>query len=104
MHEKSHYLRMLPQLIKSFLYRFKEHVTENEFQRHVSIDAINSHHHEISQQHSHSHQDNYYEHFVGYDVLKSAALAHLLKGISILDWSKEYVYLMVSRIFKPPKK
>ena len=66
--------------------------------------AIHSHHHEVSQQHSHSHQDNYYEHFVGYDVLKSTALAHLLKGISILDWSKEYVYLMVSRIFKPPKK
>ena len=54
---------------------FKEHVTENEFQRHVSIDAINSHHHEISQQHSHSHQDNYYEHFVGYDVLKAADLS-----------------------------
>ena len=59
---------------------FNEHVTVNEFQRHVSIDAIHSHHHEISQQHSHSHQDNYYEHFVGYDALKSTALAHLLKG------------------------
>jgi hypothetical protein len=73
---------------------FNEHVTENEFQRHVSIDAIHSHHHEV----------NYYEHFVGYDVLKSIALAHLLKGISILDWCKEYVFLMISRIFKPPKK
>ena len=83
---------------------FNEHVTETESQRHISIDAIHSHHHEVSQQHSHSHQDNYYEHFVGYDVLKSIALAHLLKGISILDWCKEYVFLMISRIFKPPKK
>lgn len=83
---------------------FNEHVTETEFQRHVLIDAIHSHHHEVSQQHSHSHQDNYYEHFVGYDVLKSIALAHFLTKRPILDWSKEYVFLMMSRIFKPPKK
>ena len=82
---------------------FNEHVTENEFQRHISIDAIHSHNQEVSQQHSHGHQDNYYEHFVGYDVLKSIALAHLIKRISVLDWSKEYVYLMVSRILNRPK-
>lgn len=83
---------------------FNEHVTESEFQRPVSINAIHAHPHEINQQHSHSYQDSYYEHFVGYDVLKSIALAHYLKRLSILDWSKEYVFLMVIRIFKPPKK
>lgn len=82
---------------------FNEHVTETEFQRHVLIDAIHSHHHEVSQQHSHSHQDNYYEHFVDHDSLKVIVLAHFLKKMPILDWSKEYVFLMVSRIFKPPK-
>ena len=82
---------------------FNEHVTDNEFQRHVSIDAIHSHHHEISQQHSHSHQDNYYEHFVGYEAIKAIAVILLLLSIRIFDRTKNYIFLMASRIFKPPK-
>ena len=82
---------------------FNEHVTENEFQRHVSIDAIHSHHHEVSQQHSHGHQDNYYEHFVGYDVGQNISFIVLIFNSQIIDRIKHYTLLVMSRIFKPPK-
>lgn len=82
---------------------FNEHVTETSFQEHVYVDAIHSHHHEVNQQHSHSHQDNLYEHFVGYEAIKAIAVILLLLSIQIFDRTKNYIFLMISRIFKPPK-
>ncbi|WP_423180100.1 hypothetical protein [Stenotrophomonas maltophilia] len=82
---------------------FNEHVTEISLQEHDYVDAIHSHHHEVNQQYSHSHQDNLYEHFVGYEAIKAIAVILLLLSIRIFDRTKNYIFLMASRIFKPPK-
>ncbi len=46
---------------------------------------------------------NFHEHFGEYQSGQSMTLLFTLAFILILDRVKNYLYLMISRIFKPPK-
>lgn len=75
------------------------HVTEiSSFQN-----APYAHPHEVNQPHIHSHQDTYHEHFVGYDVSQNISFTVLIFNSEIIDRIKHYTFLVMSRIFKPPK-
>lgn len=82
---------------------FNEHASAvNQTEQHIVIDAAHTHHHEVSQ--SHTHQENLYEHVVGYVSLKYQALAFFSLFRFFLNRINLYALLMASRIFKPPKK
>ncbi len=83
---------------------FNEHATETGFQVHDYVDVIHTHHHEVSQQHAHSHQDTYYEHFSNFASIKEIALILLLLSVQIFDHTQRYALLLASRIFRPPKE
>jgi hypothetical protein len=82
---------------------FNEHVTETQFQEQMHIEIEHNHVHEVNQKHSHTHHDNFYEHLVAYHTVNELNYSYLLFKTQIFDRTQDYVYLMISRIFKPPK-
>lgn len=82
---------------------FNEHVTETQFQEQTHFEIEHNHVHEVNQKHSHAHHDNFYEHLVGYHTANELSYSYFLFKAQINDRTKDYVYLMISRIFKPPK-
>lgn len=65
--------------------------------------AVHSHQHEVNQPHKHSHQDAFYEHFIGYDSSNNLIFTILIFSCDVFDSVKHYSFLVMSRIFKPPK-
>ena len=83
---------------------FNTHVTETSSFEDAAYVEAHPHQHEVNQPHIHSHQDTYHEHFVGYDVSQNISFTVLIFNSEIIDRIKHYTFLVMNRIFKPPKK
>ncbi|EJB8519449.1 hypothetical protein U4959_04315 [Acinetobacter junii] len=79
------------------------HVTETSSFQNAPYAEAHPHQHEVNQLHKHNHQDTYHEHFVGYDVSQNISFTVLIFNSEIIDRIKHYTFLVMSRIFKPPK-
>lgn len=82
---------------------FNTHNTETVYREHTAHEVELVHFHDVHQQQSHIHHDNFHEHFSDYSSSQQVILLFTLSIILIIDWVKVYLYLMVNRIFKPPK-
>ena len=80
------------------------HVTETSSFQNAPYAEAHPHQHEVNQLHKHNHQDTYHEHFVGYDVGQNISFIVLIFNSQIIDRIKHYTFLVMNRIFKPPKK
>lgn len=87
----------------SLCLHFNAHNAEIRYQDHPAYETELVHSHDIQQKQSHIHHDNFHEHFSDYSSSQQMTLLITLPIILIMDWVKVYLYLMVSRIFKPPK-
>ena len=87
----------------SLCLHFNAHNAEIRYQDHPAYAAELVHSHDIQQKQSHIHHDNFHEHFGDYESSHPIGLLFILVGILMVDWVKAYLYLIISRIFKPPK-
>jgi len=83
---------------------FNTHNAETAYQEHAAYETELVHSHDVHQKQSHIHHDNFHEHFSEYPSSQQIGLLFILLHILMIDWVKAYLYLMVSRIFKPPRK
>ena len=79
------------------------HNAEAKYPEHTVYEFEGAHFHDVHQKQNHIHHDNFHEHFGEYQSGQSMTLLFTLAFILILDRVKNYLYLMISRIFKPPK-
>lgn len=82
---------------------FNTHNAETAYQEHAVYEFESVDFHDVHQKQNHIHHDNFHEHFGEYQSGQSMTLLFTLAFILILDRVKNYLYLMISRIFKPPK-
>lgn len=87
----------------SLCLHFNAHVSATLDQVHPAYETELVHSHDIQQKQMHIHHDNFHEHFGEYESSHPIGLLFILVGIMLLDWIKAYLYLIISRIFKPPK-
>ncbi|WP_291373974.1 hypothetical protein [Acinetobacter sp. UBA6720] len=87
----------------SLCLHFNTHVVEANYQEHTAYETELVHFHDVQQKKNHVHHDNFHEHFKEYQSNYEIGLLFIILNILIIDWQKAYLYLMISRIFKPPK-
>ncbi|KMU98447.1 hypothetical protein ACS72_14635 [Acinetobacter sp. VT 511] len=79
------------------------HNAEATYPEHTVYEFEGAHFHDVHQKQNHIHHDNFHEHFGGDQSGQSMTLLFTFAFILIPDRVKNYLYLMISRIFKPPK-
>lgn len=79
------------------------HNAEATYPEHEVYAFEGVHFHDVHQKQNHIHHDNFHEHFGEYQSSQSVTLLFTLAFILIPDRVNNYLYLRISRIFKPPK-
>lgn len=82
---------------------FNTHVVDATNQGHSSNYTDLVHFHDTQQKQAHSHHDNFHEHYHEFRSAHQIDWILIVLSLFMLDRVKTYLYLRVSRIFKPPK-
>nr|WP_298892654.1 hypothetical protein [uncultured Acinetobacter sp.] len=82
---------------------FNAHVAEATNQGYSSNHTDLVHFHDVQQKQTHSHHDNFHEHYHEFRSAHQIGWILIVLSLFMMDWVKAYLYLIISRIFKPPK-